>query len=195
VLAPLLCARGESRIDLLVLSHRDSDHVGGAAALMQGLRVGALLSSLEDDHALLRAGPPHRRCAAGQSWHWDGVRFEVLHPPQPEHAARPNALSCVLRIEGTDGRSPLLTGDIEAAQEAALLARLGPALRSRVLVVPHHGSRSSSTAEFIGAVAPGTALVQAGYRSRFGHPAPEVVERYRALSVELLRTDRCGAWT
>lgn len=195
VLLPLLRARGESRVDLLVLSHRDGDHVGGAATLMQGLRVGALLSSLDDGHALLRAGLPHRRCAAGQSWRWDGVRFAVLHPPEGERSPKPNALSCVLRIEGADGRSLLLTGDIEAAQEAALLARVGTGLRSLVLVVPHHGSRSSSTAAFIGAVAPGTALVQAGYRSRFGHPAPEIVERYRSLGVEVLRTDRCGAWT
>jgi competence protein ComEC len=71
----------------------------------------------------------------------------------------------------------LLTGDIEAAQEAALVARLGPALRSQVLLVPHHGSKTSSSEAFIGAVAPGTAVVQAAYRSRFGHPAAEVLAR------------------
>ncbi len=107
---------------------------------------------------------------------------------------KPNALSCVVRVQGRGGRSLLLTGDIEAAQEAALVARLGRGLRSQVLLVPHHGSKTSSTQAFIEAVAPGTALVQAGYRSRFGHPAPEVVARFRALGVELQRSDECGAW-
>ena len=196
VLLPLLQARGERRVDLLMLSHSDTDHVGGAASLLAQLPVRALSTSLPDGHALLRAGVPHRRCLAGQAWDWDGVRFELLHPLPGDfgQAARPNALSCVLRVQSADGRSLLLTGDIEAAQEAALLARAGPALRSQVLLVPHHGSKTSSTEAFIGTVAPGTALAQAGYRSRFGHPAPEVELRYRALGVELLRSDRCGAW-
>jgi len=196
VLLPLLRSRGERQIDLLMLSHSDTDHVGGAASLLAQLPVRALSSSLPDGHALLRADVPQGRCLAGQAWDWDGVRFELLHPLPGDYAqaSRPNALSCVLRVQTRDGRSLLLSGDIEAAQEAALLARAGPRLRSQVLLVPHHGSRTSSTEAFIGAVAPGTALVQAGYRSRFGHPAPEVEARYRALGVELLRSDRCGAW-
>jgi competence protein ComEC len=101
----------------------------------------------------------------------------------------------VLRVQGGAGRSLLLTGDIEAAQEAAVVERLGTALRSQVLLVPHHGSMTSSGAAFTGAVAPGTAAVQAGYRSRFGHPAPEVLERYPELGVELVRSDVCGALT
>ena len=196
VLLPLLRARGEPRIDLLMLSHRDTDHVGGAAALLAGVPVTALSSSLADGHPLLGQGVPHRRCAAGQSWSWDGVRFDLLHPLAGEAlaAARPNALSCVLRVQAADGRSLLLTGDIEAAQEAALLERDAAALRSQVLVVPHHGSRSSSTEAFVAAVAPGTAVVQAGYRNRFGHPAPEVEARYRARGVQWRRSDVCGAW-
>ena len=197
VLLPLLRARGEGRIDLLLLSHRDSDHVGAAASLLAATEVRALSTSLPDGHALLAQGLPHRRCVAGQSWSWDGVRFDVLHPLPGDYALnlRPNALSCVLRVQGQGGRSLLLTGDIEAAQEAALVARQGLGLRSRMLVVPHHGSKTSSTQAFIEAVAPGTALVQAGYRSRFGHPAPEVEARYRAFGIELLRSDACGAWS
>jgi competence protein ComEC len=197
VLLPLLRARGEGRIDLLLLSHRDSDHVGGAASLLAATQVRALASSLPDGHALLAMGLPHRRCVAGQSWAWDGVRFDVLHPLPGDYALnlRPNALSCVVRVQGRGGRSLLLTGDIETAQETALVARQGQGLRSQMLVVPHHGSKSSSTQAFIEAVAPGTALVQAGYRSRFGHPASEVVARYHALGVELLRSDACGAWS
>ncbi len=199
VLLPLLRARGEAAIDLLMLSHRDTDHVGGAASLLAGMPVRALASSLRDEHPLLarrQSNVPHRRCDAGQTWEWDGVRFDVLHPLPVDHgsAAKPNALSCVLRVQGTNA-SVLLTGDIEATQETALVQRAGAALKSDVLLVPHHGSRTSSTPAFIDAVAPRTALAQAGYRSRYGHPAPDVERRYRERSIEFVRSDRCGAWT
>jgi competence protein ComEC len=196
VLVPLLRARGESRIDLLLLSHRDTDHVGGAASLYRALPVVQTTSSLEAAHPLL-AGRSHRRCEDGQHWTWDGVRFEVLHPTPAEHAAarKPNAVSCVLKATDGQGRSVLLTGDIEAQQEAALLARHGgEALRSTWLIVPHHGSRTSSSQAFVEAVRPRIALVQAGYRSRFGHPAAEVVERYASRDIALVRSDHCGAW-
>ena len=204
VLLPLLGNRGERRIDLLVLSHRDADHVGGAASVLAGQPVAALQSSLEPGHALLaqaaRLGVPASRCDAGQRWSWDGVAFEWLHPTPQEHGAarKSNALSCVLRIADSAGRSVLLTGDIEAPQEAALLQRLragiGPTLASTVLLVPHHGSRTSSSAEFIDAVQPRIAVVQAGYRSRYGHPAPDVVQRYTDRGIEVVRSDQCGAW-
>lgn len=195
VLLPLLRARGEARIDLLMLSHRDSDHVGGAASLLQRVPVAALSSSLADGHPL-RAWPlPQQRCSAGQGWQWDGVDFELLHPDaQDAPAARkPNATSCVLRVRGVQG-SALLAGDIERAQELALVQRHGDALRSDVLLVPHHGSRTSSSDAFIAAVAPRVAVVQAAYRSRFGHPAPDVVARYTARGAALVRSDTCGAW-
>jgi len=196
VLLPLLRARGERRIDRLVVSHRDSDHAGGAAGLLAGLPVGELFSSLDAAHPLRAGGLPHTRCNAGQRWHWDGVDFELLHPAAADHgvALRPNALSCVLRVRDALGRSALLTGDIEAAQEAALVQRHGAALASTVLLVPHHGSRTSSTPAFVAAVQPAVAVVQAGYRSRFGHPAPDVVARYAAQGVAVVRSDRCGAW-
>ena len=196
VLLPLLRARAEPAIDLLMLSHRDSDHVGGAASLLARHPVRALSSSLEPGHALLSGALPHRPCRAGQQWQWDGVRFEVLHPTADDVAAarKPNALSCVLRIEDAQGRSALLTGDIEAPQEAAMLRRDRAALASSLLLVPHHGSRTSSSQAFLEAVQPRTAMVQAGYRSRFGHPAPDVMARYEALGIEVMRSDRCGAW-
>ena len=99
----------------------------------------------------------------------------------------------VLRVQGANG-SVLLTGDIERPQEAALLARAADRLHADVLLVPHHGSRTSSGDDFIDAVAPRLAVVQAGYRSRFGHPAPDVVQRYLDRGVWLERSDRCGAW-
>ena len=196
VLLPLLRARGDKALDLLLLSHKDSDHVGGAATLMAGLPVRALASSLPEGHALLSRGVPQRRCVAGEVWAWDGVRFELLHPTDAEfdRASKPNAVSCVLRVQGAR-TSALLTGDIEAAQEAALLQRAGERLRADVLLVPHHGSRTSSTSGFLAAVQPRVAVVQAAYRSRFGHPAPDVVARYEAQGVQVVRSDRCGAWT
>jgi competence protein ComEC len=197
VLLPLLRALGERRIDQLMLSHRDSDHVGGAATLLRGLPVAQLSSSLEPGHPL-REAAPHRPCAAGQAWTWDGVHFRVLHP-QPgavDPAAQPNALSCVLHVQGDSG-SALLTGDLEAAQELRLVQRLTQedpaALRSTLLLVPHHGSRTSSTAALLDAVQPRLAVVQAAHRSRFGHPAPEVLARYGRRGIAVARSDRCGA--
>jgi competence protein ComEC len=195
VLLPLLRARGEHRIDTLVLSHRDNDHVGGASSLLRELPVGELLSSLEDGHALLRRAAPARRCAAGQRWTWDGVDFEVLQPPASAYPAgtRSNAVSCVVRVSA-GAQAVLLTGDIERDQEAQLVAAQPAALRSDVLIVPHHGSRTSSSSAFLAAAQPRTAVVQAGYRNRYGHPAPEVLERYRAHGIRLLTSAGCGAW-
>lgn len=197
VLLPLLRARGEKAVELLMISHRDSDHVGGAASLVAGMPVRSLSSSLSNDHPLRARGLPHTRCEAGQAWEWDGVRFEVLHPLADDYGRTqpPNAMSCVLRVQG-QSTSVLLTGDIEAPQEAALLQRAGAAaLASTVLLVPHHGSRTSSTAAFVAAVSPTTAVVQAAYRSRYGHPAPDVVQRYSDRGIDIVRSDRCGAWT
>jgi len=188
VLVPLLTQLGE-RLDLLVLSHSDQDHTGGARAVLDMQPQLRLLSSLPEGHALAQ-GRAAGTCAAGQSWQWDGVRFEVLHPLPGARSGKNNALSCVLRIEAAGG-SALLAGDIEAVQEQTLLQRgIRPV---DVLLVPHHGSKTSSTPAFLQALQPRLALVQAGYRNRFGHPAPEVVARYSALSVPLVDSTHCGA--
>jgi competence protein ComEC len=191
VLVPLLRAL-DVRLDRLVLSHRDSDHTGGAPAVLAMQPQADLLSSIEDTHEL-QALRRSQRCEAGQAWDWDGVRFEVLHPGADDYALarRSNALSCVLRI--SNGRqSVLLAGDIEASQENLLLMRGAP-LRSDVLLVPHHGSKTSSSAAFLDAVAPPLALVQAGYRNRFGHPAPAVLARYTERGIRVVDSARCGA--
>jgi competence protein ComEC len=196
VLVPLLRALGVPQLDVLMLSHRDSDHVGGAAAVLAALPVAQLSSSLEAAHPLL-AGHSHRRCEAGQSWQWDGVRFDVLHPRAEDHArrdAKPNTLSCVLAVTDAQGQRLLLTGDLEAEQEARLVREQADALKSRVLLVPHHGSKTSSSAAFIDAVAPRTAVAQAGFRNRFGHPALEVERRYTERGIAFVRSDTCGAW-
>ena len=193
VLLPWLRAAGETRIDRLVLSHRDTDHVGGAASLLDALPVALLEGSLPPDHRLLGRAERDAPCQAGETWDWDGVRFEMLHPTghTDGRKARPNTRSCVLRVSAGP-RSVLLTGDIEQAQEAELTRRLGPAaLRSGVLFAPHHGSKTSSSPAFLDAVQPHTVIFQAGYRNRYGHPAPEVTRRYLDRRI---RTVACGAW-
>ena len=195
VLVPLLRALDE-RVHTLVLSHRDSDHTGGARAVLAMQADAALLSSIEDEHEL-QALRPATRCEAGQRWEWDGVRFVVLHPLAADYGTglRANALSCVLRVD--NGRhSALLVGDIEAAQETRLV-EVQARLKADLLLMPHHGSKTSSTPAFLDAVQPRLALAQAGYRNRFGHPAPAVLARYRERGIEVVESARCGAatWT
>ena len=203
VLLPLLRARGDHRIDTLVLSHRDSDHVGGASSLLQSAPIVELTSSIEALHPLrLQAqqqGIVSRRCEAGQRWEWDGVNFEVLHPAAGDYVLplRSNGMSCVLRVQaasGDDG-SVLLTGDIEREQEIRLLREQPEALRSTVLIAPHHGSKTSSTAAFLDAVAPRLAVFQVGHLNRYGHPADAVLARYRERGIARIDTPTCGAWT
>ncbi len=196
VLLPLLHAWGDTRVDRLVLSHRDLDHVGGARSLLAGMPVDDLLSSLETSHPLLAQAAHVTRCHAGQRWVWDDVRFDILRPEEDDYrrVLKSNALSCVLRVVASDGQSLLLTGDIEREQEAWLVGAAGSGLRSDVLIVPHHGSRTSSTAAFLDAVRPQLAVVQAGYRNRFGHPAPDVLERYAERGIAIRASPACGAW-
>jgi competence protein ComEC len=202
VLVPLLRALGV-RLDTLVLSHRDTDHTGGAVALLKMQPQASLLSSIEPGHAL-QALRPVTRCMAGQRWQWDGVDFEVLHPQAADYAdmRKPNALSCTLRISN-GGQTVLLAGDIEQAQEAQLVARTRTdvdkpgqtvaGLRADVLLVPHHGSKTSSSDAFLQAVQPRFAIAQTGYRNRFGHPASAVLVRYDGYQIKLIDTPRCGA--
>ncbi|SFC44465.1 competence protein ComEC [Polaromonas sp. OV174] len=191
VLVPLLRALGE-RLDLLVLSHRDSDHIGGAPAVLAMQPQARLLSSIEDSHPL-QALRPSTRCAAGQHWVWDGVSFDVLHPDAADYreVSKSNAMSCVLRISN-GGQTALLVGDIEAAQELRL-SSVPASLKADFLLVPHHGSKTSSSALFLDAVQPPLALAQAGYRNRFGHPVASVVARYDERGIRLVRSPQCGA--
>ena len=196
IVLPFLRARGVRHIDRLVVSHDDVDHSGGAASLMRALPVGALLSSLPPGHRLVAAAPVAARCEAGQSWTWDDVHFRVLHPSAASYSRRlpDNERGCVISIEAS-GQRVLLTADIGVASEQALIAGDADAarLRADVMLVPHHGSRGSSSAAFVAAVAPATALVSAGYLNRFGHPRPEIVERYRQAGASVRRTDLSGA--
>ncbi len=196
VLLPLLQAL-HVRLDTVLLSHRDTDHVGGAAAVLAMQPQAALLSSIAADDPL-QALRPAQRCEAGQHWVWDGVQFDILHPQAADYATphAPNALSCVLRIRsaGTAPQTALLVGDIEAPQEAALLAARAP-LQADLLLVPHHGSKTSSSEAFLDAVRPHEAWVQSGYRNRYGHPSPPVMQRYRDRGIVVHDSPHCGAMT
>jgi competence protein ComEC len=195
IVVPYLRAAGIRRLDGLIVTHDDSDHSGGAASVLDAVPVGWLASSLPADSAIL----PHARkslpCFAGQSWEWDGVRFEMLHPVWESHAdqrPRKNARGCTLKITSPYG-SVLLPADIERESEAEILARTPDALAATLLVAPHHGSKTSSTEAFIRQVNPSIVIFTAGYRNSFGHPKPEVVERYRTRGSRLYRSDIDGA--
>jgi competence protein ComEC len=186
VVVPFLRQAGVRKVDLLVLSHGDNDHVGGAESLLRALPVAGVLSGAP----ALPQGVHGRFCAAGEGWTWDAVAFRVLHPA-PGADRGGNDASCVLYVESEHG-SILLPGDIGAAAEA-LLSKAGRLPRATAVAVPHHGSGSSSTALFVGAVHPVWALFSAGYRNRFGFPRPSVLQRYRAVGAQVLNTATEGA--
>ncbi|MFC5460688.1 DNA internalization-related competence protein ComEC/Rec2 [Massilia niabensis] len=195
VILPYLRARGIHRLDGLVVTHSDLDHVGGAASVLEALPVAWVASSLGPAHPVVAAAKLHRRCEAGQRWEWDGVLFEMVQPDSASYddpGLKPNARSCVLRISNR-GRAILLAADIEAAQEARLVQSSPAALRADVLLAPHHGSGTSSTPAFLAAVQPSIGVFQVGHRNRYRHPKREVYERYGQLGIRRLRTDESGA--
>lgn len=194
VLLPYLGSAGVRRIDRLVLSHDDADHTGGAAALLGGIAVDEIVSGFAPEHRLLTASAAVPvSCRAGEVWEWDGVRFELLHPSAHEAAFRKNNdNSCVLRVVAAGG-AMLLSGDIEGPAERSLLARSAAQLASEVVLVPHHGSRSSSTPGFVRAVAASHAIHAVGNLNPFGHPHPQVLSRWEQAGARNWRTDRNGA--
>jgi competence protein ComEC len=199
IVVPYLRGEGVARLDGLVISHADDDHAGGAISLAAAREPPWLLSPLPPSHPLQVMFDRSIRCEAGQHWEWDGVSFAVLHPPAAGYETEPgrkprkeNDRSCVLRVS-TRGGSVLLAGDAEARSEAEMIARDASLLRSTVLLVPHHGSRTSSTPGFIDAVGAGFAVFSVGYRNRFHHPHPSVVARYAERGAALRRTDLEGA--
>jgi competence protein ComEC len=173
-------------VDLLVASHDDLDHAGGAVSLARLMPVERHVASGRALDALGRA----QRCTRGERWTWDGVTFEWLHPG-PGRLEKDNDRSCVLRVRAGP-HSVLLTGDIERAAERALLERGDPGPVD-VLLVPHHGSRTSSTPEFIRATRPRWALVPSGHRNRWGFPKPDVVDRWRTSGAHVLVGSATGA--
>jgi len=199
IIAPMLRATGVARLDGMIVSHQDNDHSGGALSLLQTVPVQWVSSSLKTDHPIVRAraerGEAVWRCLSGQTWTWDGVEFEILHPDSASYAAekiRKNNRGCVLRIS-IGNQHILLAADIEKESEQQLLKEHADKLSAAMLVVPHHGSKTSSTDEFIAAVRPGYAVFTVGYLNRFGHPKQAVVQRYVGSGSTLLRSDEDGA--
>jgi competence protein ComEC len=195
IVVPYLRGEGVSRVDAVIVSHDDRDHSGGTESLLQATPVGWVASPLPAGDPRLALARRTLRCFAGQRWEWDGVRFEMLHPSWASYnkgAARDNDRSCVLRVVASGG-SVLLTADIERAAEAQLLERAAAPLPADVLVVPHHGSATSSSDAFVERVQPRIAIVPVGHRNRFGHPAAAILERYARAGAAIYRTDRDGA--
>lgn len=186
VVAPMLRGKGITRIDRLVASHGDNDHIGGSQYLLRHFPVDQVLTSAPGAFAQADF------CHAGQRWTWNGVDFEMLSPPDATTFVSENDQSCVVKITA-DPHSILLTGDIEARAERDLVRRHGAKLRADLLIAPHHGSNTSSTAALLDAVRPRWVLIPAGYRNPFGFPRPEVLQRYRERAIPWLATDEEGA--
>jgi competence protein ComEC len=170
---------------MLVVSHGDLDHRGGANTVLAGMPVGRVLAGPSVGPLV----PSHTLCRRGQRWTWDGVHFEILHPARAGHASD-NDSSCVLLVHSAAG-SVVLAGDVEAAAESEIVD--GGLSRATAVVVPHHGSLTSSTTIFVAAARPALALVSAGYRNRWRLPRSEVVARWHAAGARVLTTADSGA--
>lgn len=190
---PYLRSRGIDYIDTLVLSHGDNDHAGARWELLDAMPVGRVVSGepLPDLEAA--------SCHGAADWQWDGIAFRFLSTPQQAGGIAPaaevagaNNRSCVLRIEVGE-QAILLPGDIETAVEQSLARDYRDQLAAALLIAPHHGSHSSSSWAFIKRVRPQHVVFSSGYRNRFGHPHPQVVERYRLLHSQLYSTAESGA--
>ena len=185
VVVPYLRRQGVGQIDTLVVSHGDNDHIGGVDSVLADIAVGNIISSVPERLPMAKA------CIAGQEWQWDDVQFKILHPADGSDLQGNNA-SCVLKVTGRYG-SILVPADIEARAEKELVKREGKALASQVLVVPHQGSKTSSTGAFVRAVAPQLALFSTGYRNPFKHPHAQVKARYEGQRVRLYNSAIHGA--
>lgn len=213
VVVPYLRAIGSQKIDTLLVSHADNDHAGGTATLLQDMSVQQLVSGEPEELALsllalslegIAEDPPEGMAKTqvssciGQSWIWDGVQFEVLYPQADQLASnlQGNNASCVLKITANNFTA-LLTGDIERVAEQSLLADREHAgrLKADVVLIPHHGSRSSSTFAFTRAVQAKLAIAPAGFLNRWGFPKPDVVQRWQQSGAEVLVTGTVGAIT
>jgi competence protein ComEC len=195
VIVPYLRSRGIDRVHLLVVSHRDSDHSGGAPSLIAAIRVEHVLTSVERDDPMWQSVTDVQRCEAGQRSRVGALRLAVLSPPASQYEqprATTNSKSCVVLAE-LGAIRVLLTGDVPAREEAGMVAAFGSGVAAQLVVAPHHGSKTSSSEVFVSAVHPRWVSVQAGYRSRFGHPHPDVVARYARHGAQVVRSDWSGA--
>ncbi|GKS69423.1 competence protein ComEC [Nitrosomonas sp. PY1] len=195
IIVPYLRGEGIHQLDTLVISHADSDHSGGVLSVIKAIDVKAITSSLEIGHPLQQQFPDHARCSNGTIWEWDNVQFEWLHPSITAYnkvTGKTNDRSCVLKITSSHG-SVLLPSDIGFKEEHALLNHFSEKLPATVLIAPHHGSNSSSSATFIRTVNPKLAIFPVGYQNRYSHPHPDVLMRYLNENIPSFRSDIHGA--
>jgi competence protein ComEC len=201
VVSPYLWSRGLKRLDVVALTHADHDHVDGLSAVLANFRIGELWVGRDDERPAFQRLLTEARSrgikvvqkAQGAETDWHGAQASVLWPPHASDGETPNDASLVLRL--TDGQVHiLLTGDIEKHTEEKLVEKHAP-LAADFLKAAHHGSKTSSTEDFIASVAPRVSVVSVGEANPFGHPSESVVERFQQDGVRLLRTDRDGAVT
>jgi len=185
VVLPFLQHQGIKQVDKLIISHGDNDHKGGAHSVINGIKIVDIISS---DTSLFTHA---QACVAGQSWTWDGITFSILSP-YPDDEGTANNLSCVLKVTATTG-SVLLTADIEFETEQRLIKRNAQALKSTVLVAPHHGSKTSSSPQFIQQINPDYVLFPVGFANRYHFPAKAVVARYQQQDTIMANTAEHGA--
>lgn len=197
IVLPTMRHQAIKALDMLLISHRDNDHRGGAAAILQAMPVKHVRSSQLDWLAKTdTAHAPAKNCQRGQQWQWDGVRFEILHPPD-YWFTEDNDSSCVLKIYN-DHVSVLLPGDLEWLGEFELLDYYQDqreVLRADILISPHHGSRSSSSLAFVKHVKPDWVIHSAGYQHYLGLPHQEVIDRYHQHNARQLLTSNTGQMT
>jgi competence protein ComEC len=173
-------------LDTIVISHADNDHSGGVAAVIESFPSAQLIAG--PDVELTHSST----CRGGQGWVWDGVEFSFLHPPAG-YTPLGNDSSCVLKVATRSG-ALVITGDIESRGERTLLSQVSE-LQAEVVVVPHHGSATSSTMALVDAINARYAIVSAAYANQWGFPRPEVRARWEASGAEILTTGASGAIT
>lgn len=196
VIIPLLRVNGISRVDTLVLSHGDADHAAAAGILMDKIPIANIISGepvrIRINQPSTFKNRPVKKCESHQHWYWDGVKFSFLSPLPGSRYMKANNRSCVLMITSAYGKKILLTGDIEKKVERQLLknyeGKKAALLKSDILLVPHHGSNTSSSGAFLNIVQPKLAIFSYGYKNRFNFPHPDVVQRYKSLNTKLLNT-------
>ena len=207
IILPYLRGRGINHIDRMIISHSDSDHIGGAATLLKEISFDSMMGSLPSTNPLLEnlkeRKIPAIPCRFGQQWSWDGVDFHIWHPHEhtnfeDHHPRKPNEVSCVLEVRNQTA-SFWLTGDVEKQGEAEITERLTQKalnhLRNKNLIfmAPHHGSKTSSSQELLTALSPDEAFAQNGYRNRYGHPHSSVTARYQSMNIPFYQTPNTGA--
>ena len=189
IIIPYLTKMGINKIDVLVISHGDNDHIGGAKSVLSSIKVNQILTSVPNKFSQKNTTP----CHSGQKWNWDGINFKIISPLKNTNL-KGNEASCVLKI--TDGKnSILLTGDIERNTEEILIKKYKNSLKSSILVAPHHGSNSSSSKLFIKYINPKYVLFPTGFLNRYHFPQKSVLLRYKKIHATPLNTAISGAIT